>query len=303
MNSLNSNPRSSSDLKVVFWNCRGISKCGVELQKYLENVDVFIGVEAMLNSNKEFDIPGFHSLRIDRNNRPGGGLIFLAIKSLNFCPVQELCNIVNNLETGAIKMHGVSPSLVLGGCYRVPGTYISQMEWDQLLLTISSHGPCLIIGDFNSHSTHWNCSITDSNGTRLLNSINGCDLILINRNILAHIDTHRKKFSNLDLALCSPEIFEIVKVSIFDDTWGPDHFFLSLNLRVEKVHYFKHCRRLSSKKTDWTQFQSLLEESYNCLLDPRYELRSTIDKYNFFTKLITDAIVKSTPTPILVSPK
>ena len=114
---------SSTGLKLLYWNCRE------ELQKRLEEIDVFIGVETNLKKHKKFDLSGFHTYRIDRIHRPGGGIIFLVRKSLK--PIQDLCDTTDNLETEVIKLHNLNSTLNLATCYRdVPVRPVSQIEWN-----------------------------------------------------------------------------------------------------------------------------------------------------------------------------
>lgn len=233
--------------------------------------------------------------RIDRNNRPGGDLIFLIRKSVNYTVIHNLCNISDNLETGAIKILDESPEFVLAGCYRVPGFNVSQSEWDQYFNSINSQGPCLIFGDFNSHNIHWNCSHTDTNGKKILNSVSDSDLTLINENTLTHIDFSRDKLSNIDLVFSSPTILDKIKLPVIEDTWNSDHYPLSVKLSTEKVLYSKKSSRLTSRKTDWSLYQSTLDKNYINFLQPEYSNLSTTNKYYFFCNTLIDAVSESTP--------
>ena len=71
--------------------CRRICSRREEPQKRLEEVDVFIGVETSLKSPQTFYLSGFHTYRIDRTHRSGGGIIFLVRKSLKFI-LAHLCD-------------------------------------------------------------------------------------------------------------------------------------------------------------------------------------------------------------------
>ena len=148
---MNSNCRDlcvSTELKLLYWNYRGICSRREELRKSLEEIYVFIGVGTNLKKHKKFDLSGFHTYRIDRTHRPGGGIIFLVRKSLKFTPIQDLCGTTDNLETGLIKLHNLNSTLNLPACYRVLGRSVSQIEWNQVFSSLSMHDPSLIFGDF-----------------------------------------------------------------------------------------------------------------------------------------------------------
>ena len=71
---MNSNCRdlcSSTGLKLLYWDCRGICSRREKLQKRLKEVDVFIDVETNLKKHQKFDLSGFYTYRTDRTHRPG----------------------------------------------------------------------------------------------------------------------------------------------------------------------------------------------------------------------------------------
>lgn len=127
---------------------------------------------------------------------------------------------------------------------------------------VTAEGSCILCGDFNSHNVTWNCTKNELNGIRFRNSISELDLILINDNTLTHTDFHRKKCSNLDLLLSSFDIFDKVTLKVTEDSWSSDRFLINVKLKVEEVQFTKIHHRLTSKRTDWAKYGSLLDKSY-----------------------------------------
>ena len=119
--------------------------------------------------------------------------------------------------------------------------------------SLSIHDPSLIFGDFNSHHTSWNSNI-DTNGIKLLNSINDSDLILVNQNTLTYINFNQNSLSNIDLVLFSPAIYDLIKFNILDHSWRSDHFPIIANLLVDKTPYIQKQRGFTSKETNWIQY-------------------------------------------------
>ena len=132
--SMNSNNRdlcASTGQKLLYWNCRGICSRREKLRKHLEEIEVFIGVETNLKKHKKFDLSCFRTYSIDRTQRPGGAIIFLVRKSLQFLkPIQDLCFIKDNQETGVIKLHNLNSTYNLAACCRVSGRSVSQIGWN-----------------------------------------------------------------------------------------------------------------------------------------------------------------------------
>lgn len=75
------------DLRIIYWNSRGIKIFLPELQSTLKKVDIFICVESYLNNtdnNSILNSSGFITLREDRTYTTGGGIFILIRKNLAF---------------------------------------------------------------------------------------------------------------------------------------------------------------------------------------------------------------------------
>ncbi|XP_066590812.1 uncharacterized protein [Prorops nasuta] len=213
-----------SDLHITFWNSRGIFKKKEELSKRIADQDIFISVESWLTKDKTFDIPGFHTFRLDRDTHRGGGIIYLIKKQIFFKPVSLFCKISNKLEIAAVEILNAPTKLFILTCYRVPNHHVSEQEWNHLFAAFSSLGPCLIMGDFNAHHPSWNSQKYDPPGIALFNAFNSSDLILVNEHTSTHIDFYRNTFSNLDLLLSSPDLLDKIDLQVSDDLRGSDHY-------------------------------------------------------------------------------
>ena len=165
-------------------------------------------------------------------------------KSIQFLkPIQDLCFITDNQETGVIKLHNLNSTFNLAACCRVPGLSVSQIGWNQLFSSLCMQDPSLIFVDFNSRYTSWNCSNIDANGIKLHNSINASDLIPVNHIILTNIDFNRNSLCNIDLVLFSPAIYDLIKFNILEDSWGSDHFPITVSLLADKTPYIQKQRQ------------------------------------------------------------
>ena len=156
--------------------------------------------------------------------------------------------------------------------------------------SLSIHDPSLIFGDFNSHHTSWNSNI-DTNGIKLLNSINDSDLILVNQNTLTYINFNQNSLSNIDLVLFSPAIYDLIKFNILDHSWRSDHFPIIANLLVDKTPYIQKQWGFTSKKK--LDPMSYLDEKITFKISrPSFDSLDTIGKYNFFFKCYNGSYFK-----------
>ena len=227
------------DLKIIYWNTRSFQKRREEIENLLKDIDIFICVESWLMQDINVQFPGFVSFRKDRIQR-GGGILILVRNNLAYSERNNITSPCDSVEFCGIHINNISPPLDLFVCYRIPGFVLTQEQWNTIIKNIDPNRNCLLVGDFNAHNLIWNCRYTDTNGSRFLNSITNHDNLFIhNQNTLTHLDTARNLESNIDLVLSTLNISDIINVSVFDETWGSDHYPIFVNINVEKYIYRK----------------------------------------------------------------
>lgn len=204
-----------------------------EIELLLRNLDILVCVESWLTPKKDIQFSGFNVFRKDRIHSAGGGIIIIIRKSIAFSEVNLLTPPNCLVEICAIKITNINPLLEIIACYRVPGLFLSQDQWEQITDNFGLRDNCIVMGDFNAHHTTWNCPNSDLNGERLLQSIINNNLFLHNLNSLTHIDFYRNKKSNIDLILSSMNIADKIMIETHDETLGSDHYPISINIGVE----------------------------------------------------------------------
>lgn len=179
-------------------------------------------------------------------------------------------------------------------CYRTPGVTLSQRQWDTIFENFGAER-YLFVGDLNSDSVTWNCQRNDLNGDRLEECIDEFDTYLHNYNTYTYVEPHRGYKYNLDLALPSSSLANHISFKVEADTWGSVHFSVSVEINVKRAPYVKRTFKLETKRTDWFKFQKVLCESHGRFFTNEFVSKSSVDKMEFFTKIVTDALVASTP--------
>ena len=91
-------------------------------------------------------------------------------------------------------------------------------------MNIKNQKNCLFVGDFNAHSTFWNCNDTNTDGARLYNSLLQNEIFLHNTDSLTHIDFKNNSASNIDLICSTEDIAQNIVYQIHDDLLGSDHY-------------------------------------------------------------------------------
>ena len=169
---------------IMQFNANGIGNKLTELGEFLKrhNVKVVVIQESKLSSNsKTPSIQNFTTVRKDRRQGQGGGLLTLIHKSINFSrkPESPETLVEPHLEELTITATLGDTELIITNVYIPPassctGGYLPSL--DHLMMTTDT----LILGDFNAHHSAWYSSSTDTRGTLLENVVSGSNFGILN---------------------------------------------------------------------------------------------------------------------------
>lgn len=161
----------TSNLKIVFWNCRSIRNKIIEFNDFLSvnNVDICCLSETWLNESQTFYHPNYECIRKDRIGQSGGGVAILVKKSIKFSNIpcistQVIENVgiaIDIAENIELKIYSVYfPGGQNNSNYR--NSFKSDLR--KMLNTGQNY---LFCGDFNSRHRTWNCLRANSWGNIL----------------------------------------------------------------------------------------------------------------------------------------
>ncbi|KAL7287516.1 hypothetical protein TKK_0018348 [Trichogramma kaykai] len=296
-----SSQTSFNSLRIFFWNVRSIGTKFSEVKKISTEYDIIACVESWLTPDSEYCIPGFHVVRKDRVHTRGGGIAIWVRKNIAFKEIDDT-HLHESIEICALQLNNVKPNLNLYVCYRPPGSTLSQADWNQVITETCKHN-ALLIGDFNALNLQWNCPRTEENGDRLQTAYKLHNVFLHNCDSTTYTNLRSNYTSNLDLVFSTQDIKDKISTEICEETWSSDHHPIFITISVTKSLYHKKKLKLSSKRTKWENFCQRMDENYQYFFSEEFESLSADNKYETFTKMMTDALITSTPTPKTVSPK
>lgn len=286
---------SSRQFRVMFWNARSIRKRKEELQQAISSVDILVVVESWLEEGEAVDFTGFRCFRQDRLNRTGGGIVFYLRNKIEYEDL-KIISFSNLVEICGIRILNASIPFNLIACYRIPSSAaLPKVVWDSIVDTAKIGRNSLLLSDFNAHHRSWNCENTDCDGNRFLSSMEEGDLFLHNPSSKTHFDVHTGKKSNIDLILSSLSLADKINFSVSHDAGGSDHFPISISLDIQKCYYVKKSFRLTSVKTDWNKYVSLLESKLHEFFSCDYDSLSPSGKYSLFIQVLRDCVKGATP--------
>ena len=290
----NSLPNKKS-IKLLYWNIRSFNKRKLEIERMIKDYEVIICVESWLKPKPDtISFPGYITYRKDRINTKGGGLLIFVRNNIAFTEIKNIKS-PSSVEMCGLYLSNISPPINLIVCYRAPWDSLSQKDWDLISENAFNNQHSILIGDFNAHNTSWNCKYSDASGQKFFNSIDKHDLLLHNPDTLTHIDVSRNSKSNIDLVLSSSNISDKIETEVWEETFGSDHYPITLSLNLDLNLYRKKSFKLNSLRTNWAGFLSDLENNYLQFFSVEFDQLSPSQKYDFFVKILSDAVRNNTP--------
>ena len=238
---------------IMQFNADGIGNKLTELGEFLKrhNVKVVVIQESKLSSNsKTPSIQNFTTVRKDRRQGQGGGLLTLIHKSINFSrrPESPETLVEPHLEELTITAMLGDTELIITNVYIPPassctGGYLPSL--DHLMMTTDT----LILGDFNAHHSAWYSSSTDTSGTLLENVVSGSNFGIINWDSPTRLPGNANP-SSPDVSLASVSLITSTNWQTKTNL-GSDHLPILISLQMDHtINPIPHRTSFNLKKAN-----------------------------------------------------
>lgn len=245
---MNNTPNPSPQLRVVFWNARGVRHKWDELKELIAEleVDILLLNETYLTPLHRPRVNGFELYRTDRVDRPGGGTAILVRSGIKHktVTIPEM----DALEVTGVDVHTSAGPMVIYSVYSPPTLPLPAR--DLAVLFDGSGTPTIVAGDLNANHDSW------GNG----NNTQGRALFTFAEtrpiDIAAPPEPTHERGSILDIALLQ-NVTARYDIEVIH-ALSSDHWPVSLRLELG-IPNFNHTR--FKKQTDWTHFRQTVGES------------------------------------------
>ena len=243
---------NGSSLSILQWNCHGISSHKEEFKQHLASVDTKYDViclqETLLKPSSKFDdrFMGYKTVRRDRLDRPGGGLITLVSVELDYT---EIC-VPSDIECIFLKINTHNGNIKVGNVYLPPNC-----KFDKHGLATLFQPNSVVVGDFNSKSRLWGCSFSDSRGRIIEELIEENNFCCLNNGqaTYTHYDGTQ---SRLDLSLVCCKLAAKSSWSVGNNTMGSDHNAVVTRLFEQNIYCEPPIEpKFNLSKADWRHFK------------------------------------------------
>ena len=171
----NYNKASDGDpFTILQFNANGIGNKQIELVEFLERHKVKVESKLALNSRTP-NIQNFTTVRKDRDQGQGGGLLTLIHKSINFSRRPDSPD--THLKECTAKLGNTY--LIITNVY-IPLASSCTKGYNPSLVHLMMTTDTLILRDFNAHHSSWYSSSTDSRNTMLESVVSGSNFRILN---------------------------------------------------------------------------------------------------------------------------
>jgi ribonuclease HI len=264
-------------LNILQWNAEGVYNKKIPLTERLhsEDIDVACIQETHLNTNNRFTIRGYQTFRMDREARHKGGVMILVKNSIAAKDFQVDTN-------QQAEIHGVNIT-VDNSVITIINLYCPQdKELSLQSMNIPSQN-CLIVGDFNSHSTCWGYEETDRRGDEVEDWQIENTVILLNdpEDPPTFFSRRWISTSTPDIAFATEDLSRKTTRKVESQLAGSDHrpVLLAINLQYRPSNP-KTFPRWNYKKADWDMFANLSDEYCKGLKADDYNVNRVIRNFN-----------------------
>ncbi|XP_041483858.1 uncharacterized protein LOC121430607 [Lytechinus variegatus] len=248
----------TSTIIVISMNSSIVNKRD-ELQStvYQEEPDVISIVETWLNdkiSDAEIQIPGYQATRLDRQNRPHGGVLLYTKEGIEVHPrTDSELDIYDEALWCDITSQGTELDLLIGIVYRSPNNTNEQNDNlnKALYLLNKEQKDILIMGDFNYRDINWETMQAGSGKSEAF-----LDVIMDNL-WTQHVSAPTRQESLLDLVITSNPC-AIDEVEIIAHLGNSDH-----NMLRWDTNYFVNQNNMVPKR----DFKSANFDAIKCELE------------------------------------
>ena len=264
-------------LRIVHWNAEGVRQKKLELQQFLkeQKIDICCIQETHLNNTHRFSIRGYEIHRVDRADRPKGGVLTLVKTTIPSTEAQRS----EKADTEYITMQLILPdrNLTICNLYSPPNKAIS------LHILQPNSEDWMIVGDFNSHSPSWGYPSLDTKGEEVEH------WIVSNRLVLFSTTTDPPTFytrvwkttSTPDIAIATDYIQKIAKREVSEQPGGSDHKPVILTLaRQVNTSAGKMPPIWNYKKADWKLFRELTDIYTKSITFSKHSVSKNASNFN-----------------------
>lgn len=275
--------------RILNWNANGLKSQVQLLSEFLSRHDISIACvsETHLTPADRLRLPGYSIFRQDRDCRRASGGVLIAVRR-NILHGEVQLPDMERLEAVAIQVsleNGRQINIV--SAYQRPNLSLS----DNDLRNVLSGPPTLVIGDLNSKHVAWGCRVTNPNGRRLLDFVNGSGAVVTAPDEPTFYPSQQHYQPDiLDICILNNFHFPVIHTQLTE--LNSDHLPILLTF-TDNIRTQPPLPKLIQGKIDWDCFREDLDLQFTIPIT--YDSTDDIDlAVRTFTDCVCESVRRST---------
>lgn len=279
-------------LKVVLWNANGLCQHAQEIELFLqlEKIDILLVSETHLTFNSKFNIRNYNLYHTNHpDGRAHGGTAILIKSNIKHNEFPKYS--FDYLQGTVLEILTDTGKLIISALYCPPRHNNKKEHFDNFFKTLGNK--FLVGGDFNAKHTIWGSRLSNPKGRALLSTLQDNKLEFISTGEPTYWPSDPNKTPDLIDFFVSKGI-DKKRFEIESSTYlSSDHSPIILKMHDTAQNTQKPAT-LSSRKTNWSIFRDLLNNSINLKIPLQNEEELETASYQL-TQSIQQAAWAATP--------
>lgn len=256
---------SNNSFRILQLNINGVSNKLTELGQFLFTHKIAVAAiqETKLSTNSTYpSIPDYSTVRLDRTQDSGGGLLFFIHHSTKYNHfIIKPNNNDKTMETLAVSIQLEDYHFNVVNIY-IPPTSSCKAGYRPTLDHILKLNNTLIVGDLNAHSEDWHSPLSDPRGNALSNEIALSNSGVLNGNAPTRLPTTGRPTSP-DVSVASDSMLSSLSWKTVTSL-SSDHLPIILDLNCHARFEYNTQKRtfINIGKADWEAFRDETEARF-----------------------------------------
>lgn len=274
-------------LRIMQWNCNGISSKLPNLLGIATEFDVLCCQESLLQSGKNFVLNNFNLFRQDILAPNTRGVI--AVDNTIICTPIDLSHISHtSIEIVGVKIHTHSFTVAILSVYRHPNTHTPISILQKIFALVKEYPEIILTGDFNAHCTAWGSAHTDTIGERIAEAVESSNLAFLFDGFPTRIPHLGQRPSMIDLVVVSLNFSLTSNVVTMEDALGSDHFPIMLHIEVSPKRSFQMSLKIQLTDKQLANLSVILDNNEEILQE--FTMENPVEEYERFVTHIKQCI-------------
>lgn len=241
-------------IKILQWNVQCLLNNCRELKQsaYRNKYDVICIQETRLKPDRKYDLPGYNSVRNDREGAVGGGLITYIKNGLKFAVLDR----PEAIECQVIRIMTDAGGMTVANVYLPPSTEFGTAQAEAFGRLFEHGDASIIVGDLNAKSRLWRSPVNDARGEVIAGIAADREFVALNDGTPTRLDHARGSASHIDVTFASSRLAAKCRWAVLNNAMGSDHNPILITINERPVRESSSVPRWKLEQANWSIYET-----------------------------------------------